>query len=195
MPPNETPGPAPPPKDAPQPPATPPIPTSLSPAPPEEPPDLGKWIQRYIYSKFGLWGLIIVVVVLPLLWSNWSTVKDFPGISSIVAWFSQAPLPKADPQRFAVALAHLEHDKDQQYERLLREVLKDFEGVQLLQFDRTISLAGTQPEESEKKGHAKARQYLEVSGAHMLIWGLVLSTTLLVLCYIYAYNNISHIPQ
>jgi len=119
--------------------------------------------------------LIIVVVVLPLLWSNWSTVKDFPGISSIVAWFSQAPLPKADPQRFAVALAHLEHDKDQQYERLLREVLKDFEGVQLLQFDRTISLAGTQPEESEKKGHAKARQYLEVSGAHVLIWGLVLS--------------------
>lgn len=96
-------------------------------------------------------------------------------VSFIVTWLSQAPLPKADPQRFAVALAHLEHDKEQQYERLIRELLKDFEGVQLLQFDRTISLEGTQPEESEKKGHARARQYLKDSEVHVLIWGLVLS--------------------
>jgi hypothetical protein len=128
-----------------------------------------------IYKRFGGLGLLILFL-LGLAWSiNWSTVKDFPGVSSIVTWWSQAPLPKADPQRFAVALAHLEHDKERQYEQLIRELLKDFEGVQLLQFDRTISLAGTQPEESEKKGHARARQYLEDSKAHVLIWGLVLS--------------------
>ena len=88
---------------------------------------------------------------------------------------NQAPLPKADSQRFVVALAHLEHDKNQEHERLIREVLKKFEGVQLLQFDRTISLEGTEPEESEKKGHAQAQQYLKDSGAHVLMWGLVLS--------------------
>jgi hypothetical protein len=68
----------------------------------------------------------VLATVLVLLWSNWnwSTVKDLPVVSTVVTWFSQAPLPKADPQRFAVALAHLEHDKDQQYERLIREVLK-----------------------------------------------------------------------
>ena len=88
---------------------------------------------------------------------------------------NQAPLPKADSQRFVVALAHLEHDKNQEHERLIREVLKNFEGVQLLQFDRTISLEGTEPEESEKKGHAQAQQYLKDSGAHVLMWGLVLS--------------------
>jgi tetratricopeptide (TPR) repeat protein len=118
---------------------------------------------------------LFIVAVLVLVWSNWNTVKDFPVISSIVTWRSQAPLPKADPQRFAVALAHLEHDKEQQYERLIREVLKDFAGVQLLQFDRMISLAGTKPEESEQKGHARAQQYLKDAGAHVLIWGLVLS--------------------
>jgi hypothetical protein len=112
---------------------------------------------------------------MPWIWSNWSTVKTFPVVSSLVAWFSQTRLPKADSQRFAVALAHLEYDHDAQYERLIREVLKDFEGVQLLQFDRTISLEGAKPEEREQKGHSQARQYLADAGADVLIWGLVLS--------------------
>jgi tetratricopeptide (TPR) repeat protein len=95
-------------------------------------------------------------------------------VATIRTQFSQAPLPTADPQRFAVALAHLEYDQDQQYERLIREVLRDFDGVQLLQFDRTISLVGTQPEEREQQGHTQARQWLKDSGVHVLIWGLVL---------------------
>jgi hypothetical protein len=174
MPPNETPESAPSPQKATQPPAPPPIPSSPSSSPREEPPDPWERFRRLIYQRFGFAGLIIVALLV-LLWSNWSTVKDLPGVSAIGTWLSQAPLPKADPQRFTVALAHLEHDKDQRYERLIREVLRDFEGVQLLQFDRKFSLEGTKPEESEKKGHAKARQYLEDSGAHVLIWGLVLS--------------------
>jgi tetratricopeptide (TPR) repeat protein len=52
--------------------------------------------------------------------------------------------------------------------------MRDFEGVQLLQFGRTISLEGTVPEEREQQGHARARQWLEESGADVLIWGLVL---------------------
>jgi tetratricopeptide (TPR) repeat protein len=171
MPPDETPKPTLPPQEAPPPPASPP------PAPQEELPDLSKWFQRLIYQYFGRWGLIMVavlVVVVPLVWSNWSTVRDLPGMATIRTWLSQAPLPTVDPQRFAVALAHLEHDQDQQSARFIREVLREFEGVQLLQFDRTISLEGTQPEEREQQGHAQARQYLEASGAHVLIWGLVL---------------------
>jgi len=178
MPPNETPEPALPPQDAPQPPGPPPTPASPSSVPRAELPDPWEWLRRSIYQRFGRRGLIIVALLatlVPLLWSNWSTVKELPGVSSLITRFSQAPLPKADPQRFAVALAHLEYDKDQQYERLIREVLKDFEGVQLLQFDRTISLAGAKPEESEKKGHAQARQYLKDSEAHVLIWGLILN--------------------
>ncbi|MGH8068904.1 MAG: hypothetical protein ACRERE_27465 [Candidatus Entotheonellia bacterium] len=164
----------PPPQEAPPPPASPPTPTSPAPAPQEKPPNPSEWAQRVIYQRFGLAGLILVAIV-GLVWSNWSSVRELPGVATIRTWLSQAPLPTADPQRFAVALAHLEHDQDQQYERLIQEVLRDFEGVQLLQFDRTISLVGTQPEEREKEGHARARQLLEDSGAHVLIWGLVLS--------------------
>jgi hypothetical protein len=118
-------------------------------------------MQRWLYRRFGLRRSILaslLVLIISWMWSNWSTVKTLPVVSSIVTSFSQAPLPKADPQRFAVALAHLEDDKEpHQHERLILEALKDFKGVQPLQFDRTISLAGTQPEESEKKGHARAR--------------------------------------
>ena len=115
MPPNETPEPTPSPQDATQSPTPPPIPTPPYSAPREEPPDPWKWLQRFIYQRFGFVGLFIVAVLV-LVWSNWNTVKDFPVISSIVTWFSQEPLPKADPQRFAVAIAHLEYDKEQQYE-------------------------------------------------------------------------------
>jgi len=148
---------------------------SPSPTTPEEASDPGKLIQQYINKKYGR-RVLIVGFVLYLLWSNWnwSTVKDLPGVSTVVKWWSQAPLPKADPRRFAIALAHLEKDKEQQHELLIREVLKDFEGVQLLQFDRTISLEGTQPEDKEEKGHAQARQYLKDSEAHVLIWGVIL---------------------
>ena len=130
-------------------------------------------------SSWRPWGdhpivvsITLLAAVIGVLIAIFTFLKEN---KSFIPWFAQAPLPKADPQRFAVALAHFEHDKDQQYERLIREVLKDFEGVQLLQFDRTISLAGTKPEESEKEGHTQARQYLEDSGAHVLIWGLVLN--------------------
>jgi hypothetical protein len=88
-----------------------PTPTSPAPTPQEKPPDPWEWVRGAIYRRFGLAGLI-VVAVLVLFWSNWSTVKDFPGITTIRTWFLHAPLPKADPQRFAVALAHLEHDQD-----------------------------------------------------------------------------------
>ena len=171
MPPNDTPKPAPPPDEAPPPPASLLILASPAPPPQEKPPDPWEWVQGVIYQRFGLAGLIIVAVIV-LVWSNWSTVRDLPGVTTIRTWFSQAPLPKADPKRFAVALAHFEYDQDQQHERFIRESLKGFEGVQLLQFDRPISLAGTQPEESEKQGHtwATVARRLRGAGVDFGIW-------------------------
>src|SRR5688500_12037776 len=89
MPPNDTPEPAPPPQEAPPPPASPP------PAPQEKPPDPWEWAQRVIYQRFGPKGLILIAVVV-LLWSNWSTVRDLPGMATIRTWLSQAPLPTVD---------------------------------------------------------------------------------------------------
>jgi tetratricopeptide (TPR) repeat protein len=129
-----------------------------------------------IYQRFGLPGLAIGAILV-LLWSNWDTVKKLPGVTDTILWFSQAPLPRADPQSFAVALAHLEYDKDQKSELLISNVLGTFKGkgVQLLHLGRTISLKGELTEENEQAGHLQAQQYLKDTKAHVLIWGLILN--------------------
>ena len=121
MPPNPPPEPVSPRQEVTPSPASIPTPTSPPPIPQEELPDPWKWFRQVIFRWLGLPGLILVAV-LSVVWSNWSTVKDLPGVATIRTWVCQAPLPKADPQRFAVALAHLEGDKDHQYERFIREV-------------------------------------------------------------------------
>jgi protein O-GlcNAc transferase len=98
--PSDTPKPNLSPKEAIQPPPSPPTPTSPAPTPQEEPPDAWELFRGAIYRRFGVPGLIVVAVVV-LVWSNWSTVKDFPGIATIRTWFFQASLPTADPQRFS----------------------------------------------------------------------------------------------
>jgi tetratricopeptide (TPR) repeat protein len=112
----------------------------------------------------------ILGVVVGLL-SYWEQIHAFPGVSSLIAWMSQERLPRVNPEHFAIAIAHLEHDENTVYERRLWDVLGEFEGVKVFRFDRTISLTGAQRQEVIKAGHDKARQYLKRSGAHVLIWG------------------------
>ncbi len=86
-----------------------------------------------------------------------------------------APIPKADAHRFAVAVAHLTHDNHQELERLIVESVRDLAGVQILQFDRTISAEGPIPEASARNAEETARALLHESSADVLIWGTVLS--------------------
>jgi tetratricopeptide (TPR) repeat protein len=111
-----------------------------------------------------------------LVWTQWGTVKAWPGISAVVAHLERKALPEADPDRFSVAVAHLEDDSaKREHETLIMRLLQDFEGIQVLTFDRTISVKGSVPEEREREGHQRAREYLEESKASVLIWGSVLS--------------------
>lgn len=86
-----------------------------------------------------------------------------------------APIPKADPRRFAIALAHLTHDNNQEVERLILESIRDLRDVQTLRFDRTLSAEGPIPEESMRHAHDAARALLAESSADVLLWGTVLS--------------------
>ena len=63
-------------------------------------------------------------------------------MASVVTHFTRWPVPKADPNRYAIMVAHLENDPQAEHERLIIEALKEFEGVQTLSLDRTISLEG-----------------------------------------------------
>jgi tetratricopeptide (TPR) repeat protein len=83
-------------------------------------------------------------------------------------------LDNVQTQRFSVAVAHLENDPEAHHEGLIVEALKEFKEVEVLRFDRTITLRGSQPEDRVRAGHEQARNFLHKSGAHVLIWGTVL---------------------
>ncbi len=140
-------------------------------------PELGDWVRQRVFERYGIRGILGLALLAGafFVWTQWSTVSRWPGISSFVAYVSRDPLPQADPHRFSVAIAHLEDDDaNRTHEKLIVRLLHEFEGVQVLALDRTIPVHGSLPEEQERKGHEKARQYLEESNASVLIWGRVL---------------------
>ncbi len=143
-----------------------------------KPPELKEWLKNKVYPRYGFSGYLVLMLLLGVvggLWWQWDKVKEVPGVSALMVWWSQQPLPHASGTKFAVAVAHLEHDKDQEHERLIVEALQEeFKDIEVLRFDRTLSLEGTQPEERVKAGHTTAQKYLKHSGAQALIWGTIL---------------------
>lgn len=136
-----------------------------------------KWLWQTVYGWFGAWGIATCALFAAavFIYTRWSTVTAWPGISTLVAYLRRKRLPQADPHRFSVAVAHLEDDDaGRTHEKLIVRLLQEFEGIQVLAFDRTISVHGTVPEEQERKGHETARQYLKASNASVVIWGRVL---------------------
>jgi tetratricopeptide (TPR) repeat protein len=140
-------------------------------------PRLGVLIHRWLAKRLGVLGAAIVValaVVLFAAWTQWHTVRTWPGIATVVDYLEQAPIPTADPERFSVLVAQLENDVDREHERLILALVREFTGIQVLSLDRTISIAGPDPADHEREGHARARDYLARSGGSVLIWGSVL---------------------
>ena len=147
-----------------------------------KPPDLGKELKQLIFDRFGYPGLIGLALVGFALWViwKWPEIRKRPFVSKIIDRSPPAPLERAAPTRFTVALAHLEKDPQQEQEKLTFEGLneglagKDENAVQILRFDRTIEI-GDPPdlEPVVARGHETARSYLAESGADVLIWGTV----------------------
>jgi len=143
-----------------------------------KPPDIKEIVLKKLWRKFGIPGLVVITVILPVAFyilSHWNEVKTWPGIAFIVTSLSRQPIPKADPNRFTILVAHLENDTNRENEHLILDDLMEFKGIQVLSLDRTIPLEGLVPEEKEKRGHEIARRYLKQSGASVLLWGKVLN--------------------
>ena len=120
-------------------------------------------------------GLLIPFLLLLTLWFLWSEREHL--IALLQLW--RMPLPRANRDHFAVAIAHLENDPDHQFERDIFDHLHDLRGpMEVLNFDRVIPLGVSQDERQEKDGHRRARLYLRNSGADLLIWGVVVSPNL-----------------
>jgi len=139
-----------------------------------KPPSPIELVWKWIYGRWG-WLAVIAVLLLGAVgyaYVNWDRVSKWPGVPGMLELFSR--IPQADPNRFSIMVAHLQHDTDREYERLIIEDLKEFEGIQVLELDRTILLEGPIPEEQEQRGHGEARGYLRKSRASVVIWGTVL---------------------
>ena len=99
------------------------------------------------FGKPGIVGLGLLTAVF-FVWTQWESVKTWPGITSVVSYLSRETLPKADPHRISVAVVNLENDSpNREYKELIVRLLRDFEDIQVLSFDRTIPVAGPVPEE------------------------------------------------
>jgi hypothetical protein len=137
-----------------------------------------KLARIYAWSarRYGRAGQIILLILLVLgvIWWNWGEIKSKPWISDFVAWFSERTLPRGVPGRFTVAVAHLSKDNNAEFEDLIVQALSDFDGIQILRFDRTIVLDSSSLDSAIEDGHTRARGLLSASGADVLIWGTVI---------------------
>jgi hypothetical protein len=78
--------------------------------PPSEPPPSADWkklIEEWVREHFGLTGVVVLAVVFAVvaIWWEWDQIVKLPGISEMVKLASREPLPRADPQRFSIAVA------------------------------------------------------------------------------------------
>jgi hypothetical protein len=96
-------------------------------------------------------------------------VRTWPGSAWLKGWLTREKIPRADPQRFSILVANLENDSGRNYQRLIIEALKEFEGVQVLRLDRLIAVDGTDPKETAQRGHAAAQRFLKASGAELVL--------------------------
>jgi tetratricopeptide (TPR) repeat protein len=129
--------------------------------------DLFSAVQRY-----GFFGSFAVIAV--LLWWQWPTIKDRPGVASATSWMARRAsrvtsrrLPTARGDRFSVAIVHLVDDEDHRAEMLLKTSLSDFTAVETLSLNREITEEGD-------AGHEHARRLLREVEADAMIWGRVL---------------------
>jgi tetratricopeptide (TPR) repeat protein len=83
-------------------------------------------------------------------------------------WSHQVRLPHADPSKFTVLVAELDHDEGNSARDAIVIALENTAGIVVDRLDTAIPAGRTSEVEA---GHECARKYLKDSGAKLLIWG------------------------
>lgn len=86
-------------------------------------PDTWTVLEHAVWRHFGVLGLIVLVAV--VIWWKWERIGRLPFIPSIIARVTRKALPKAVPDKFNIAVTHLQRDKDRETEQLIIEALAD----------------------------------------------------------------------
>jgi tetratricopeptide (TPR) repeat protein len=133
------------------------------------------WLLAKLTKRFGrrrAGTVLALIFIFISAFSQWDKIS--PWVDPMISRAMRAPVPKIDPAKFSILVAHLESDTDRQFESLLLQTLREFDGIQIFPLDRTIRLSQrSDVEVAEKMAHDEARAYLDESGSHVLIWGLV----------------------
>ncbi|MGF6489144.1 tetratricopeptide repeat protein [Pseudomonas frederiksbergensis] len=139
-----------------------------------------KKLYRFLNTRLG-WPLAALLVAGVLAWQNWDKVTQAPGVREALTSLRELlPLPQANPERFSIAIARLENDKDDSHRRLIRDSLLDQfskNEIEVLLFDRRISIGSSEkPQAAVREGHERAKSLLDRSNAQVVIWGEALHT-------------------
>jgi tetratricopeptide (TPR) repeat protein len=142
----------------------------------QKPPELIKLVRRWLYSRFGLKGIVLLAILggAFTVWWQWDAIVQRPFVRQALEWLSREAVPVADPNRFSVLVARFGDDTNQEYQKIVVEGLSEFSGIQVLPMDREIASAIENPEERMRLGHDEARDFLDQSSADVAIWGVVL---------------------
>lgn len=135
--------------------------------------ELFPWLRSY---RVGL-PITAVILVLVTAVSYRSELLSIPIINEYAQKIYERSLPRPSAERFSVAVAHIEGDKDGDIETLIVESLKNIPGVEPIRFDRRSEiLTADQPVEAERRALKNARAWLSQSGADVLLLGYLVPT-------------------
>jgi hypothetical protein len=120
--------------------------------------------------------LLVLLVAGGTVWWKWEDIAKSLGVESIIARSTPRSIRKAPVGRLAIAVAHLERDKDGEHENLLLDELRQFEGAEIVKVDRAVEWPASDTEgAAEKKAKGEAQRLFQQTGADVLIWGSVIS--------------------
>src|SRR5260221_820165 len=113
--------------------------------------DWKKLVEEWVWKRWGYVGIVVLatILVLGMIWWQWDHIVKLPVIAAVVKVISREPLPRADPKRFSIAVAHLEGDANSDLEQILldaRSRLVDTyqwlggPRLHIMHYDRTIHL-------------------------------------------------------
>jgi tetratricopeptide (TPR) repeat protein len=131
----------------------------------------------WVIEHFGL-ATAAVLAAAFFMWVKWDKVKKLPGVAAVLSRLAELrSVPQASGEKFSIAIAKLENDKDGVHRRLIVVALQgrfDKE-VEIHLPERSINIGDTgKPQEAVKAGHERALELLKAANANVMIWGQVL---------------------